>query len=337
MQAVVFVEPGRVEVREVPDPQVLDPTDAVVRVTRSAICGTDLHPYRGHISGFEPGVVLGHEFAGTVVAVGDQVDSRVGDRVYASDIIACGRCARCAAEQHYQCRSASLFGYGRVVGDAYDGGQAEFVRVPFADVVLAPVPDGVSDEAAVFLGDLLPTAYVAARNAAVSAGCDVVVVGAGPLGLLTGLVARVLGAASVAIADPDPDRRARALEHGLEAIRPDALAGREAGSVVEAVGSEAALAAAVLAAGPRGHLAIVGSPHSESAAFPTQHAFARELTIRFTVGDPIAVREQATRLVTSGRLDPSVVVSDRLPLSAAATAYERFDSHAAFKVILAPG
>lgn len=337
MQAVVFVAPGRVEVREVPDPQVLDRTDAVVRVTRSAICGTDLHPYRGDIPGFDTGVVLGHEFAGTVVAVGDEVGFRVGDRVYASDIIACGRCARCAAEHHYQCPRASLFGYGRVVGEAYDGGQAELVRVPFADVVLGAVPDGVSDEAAVFLGDLLPTAYAAARNADVSTGRDIVIVGGGPLGLLTGLVARALGTASVVIADPDPGRRARALDHGLDAVDPAALAGREAGAVVEAVGSEAALVTAVLAAGPRGQVAVAGSPQSGSAAFPGRHAFARELTIRFTVGDPIAVRRQATRLVTSGLLDPSVIVSDRLPLSAAAAAYERFDSHAAFKVILAPG
>src|SRR5262249_34824245 len=152
----VYRGPGDVAVvGHLPEPELSGPRDAVVRVTRSAICGTDLHPYRGEIPGFEPGTVLGPEFTGVVVEAGVAVPSAPVERVLASDLVACGRCRVCARGWHYHCPEVTLFGYSTVVGPSLPGGQAEHVRVPFADVVLSRCPDGLSDEHVLFAGDVL--------------------------------------------------------------------------------------------------------------------------------------------------------------------------------------
>jgi 2-desacetyl-2-hydroxyethyl bacteriochlorophyllide A dehydrogenase len=338
MKAVVYQGPGSVTVEDVPRPRLTHPRDAVVRVTRAAICGTDLHPYRGEIPDFAAGTVLGHEFAGVVHEAGAEVPFAVGQRVFASDIVACGRCADCARGWHYQCPAVSLFGYSTVVGAYVAGGQAEYVRVPFADVVLAATPDGVGDEQALFAGDVLATGYAAARDAGVRPGDVVAVVGAGPVGLLAAMCAAVCGAARVVVADPAPERRQRAESAGFAAVTPErlpaAVGGRGADAVIEAVGSDAALGCALRAAGPRATVSVVGAHHSAAAPFPTGTAFARELTVRFTVGDPIALREPVLALVAAGRIDPASVVSHRLPLLDAVKGYELFDRRHAFKVVL---
>jgi 2-desacetyl-2-hydroxyethyl bacteriochlorophyllide A dehydrogenase len=341
MKGVVFLGPGAVTVRELPVPEPQSPRDAVVRVTRAAICGTDLHPYRGHVPDFRPGTVLGHEFAGIIDSAGPGVPFSPGQRVFASDVIACGQCAQCALGRHYQCASVSLFGYADVVGPPVDGGQAEFVRVPFADVVLCATPDDVTDEQALFVGDVLTTAYAAVRNTRVRPEEIACVVGAGPLGTLAALCLRLAGA-EVWIADPDPVRRERAAALGFSAVSPDDLApamqarngGHGAHRVVEAVGTDAALACALAAAGPGAIVAVAGSHHSAAMPFPSGLAFARELTIRFTVGDPIRLREEVLELIRSGGVDPAAVISDRVPLSAAADAYEAFHLRRSFKTVL---
>jgi 2-desacetyl-2-hydroxyethyl bacteriochlorophyllide A dehydrogenase len=338
MRGVVYRGPGVVAVEELPPPRLTHPRDAVVRVTRAAICGTDLHPYRGEIPGFAAGTVLGHEFAGTVHEAGVEVPFEAGRRVFASDVIACGRCADCARGWHYQCPAVSLFGYSDVVGAYVPGGQAEYVRVPFADVVLSATPDGVADEQALFAGDVLTTGYAAARDADVTPGDLVAVVGAGPVGLLAAMCAAVSGAARVVVADPAPERRERAESAGFTAVPPERLrasvGGRGADAVIEAVGSDAALGCALGAAGPRATVSVVGAHHSAAAPFPTGTAFARELTVRFTVGDPIALRAPVLALIGAGRIEPSSIVSHRLPLSEAVTGYELFDRRHAFKVVL---
>ncbi|WP_158562911.1 alcohol dehydrogenase catalytic domain-containing protein [Marinitenerispora sediminis] len=343
MKGVVYTGPGRVEVdTALPEPRVRGPRDAVVRVTRAAICGTDLHPYRGEIPGFAPGTVLGHEFAGTVVAAGREVPFAPGERVFASDIVACGRCARCARGWHYHCPEATLFGYSTVVGAAVAGGQAEYVRVPYADVVLARTPDGVTDEQALFAGDVLTTAYAAVADAQIRPGDTVGVVGAGPVGLLAGSCAAVAGASTVVVADPDAGRRERARAAGLTAAAPEDFAGvlavaAEASggmAIIEAVGSESALRRALDSAGPRATVVTVGAHASDALPFPAARAFAGELTLRFTVGDPIRHRERVLALMTGGRIDPSLVVSHRLPITEAAHGYRLFDQREAFKVVL---
>lgn len=343
MRGAVLRGPYDVVLRDdLPEPEVRTPRDAVVRVTRSAICGTDLHAYRGELASFGPDTLLGHEFVGVVVDAGDEVPMRPGQRVVASDVVACGRCQPCARGWHYQCPQATLFGYSTVVGEALDGGQAEYVRVPYADIVLAPCPDDVSDERMVFAGDGLATAYTAAQRAAVTAGGVVAVIGGGAVGLLSGLCARALGAGTVVVADPSAQRRQAAERCGLTGVTPDELPGAlqsAAGaprvrSVIEAVGSDAALGLAVSSAAAHATVAVLGAHHSTAAPFDAQAAFARELTVSFVVGDPITTREEVVGLLRSGRVDPTAVVSHRLPLSDAAEAYHKFDRHEATKVVL---
>ncbi|TDB74924.1 alcohol dehydrogenase catalytic domain-containing protein [Micromonospora sp. KC723] len=343
MRAVVYHGPGSVRVDEVERPRIQHPRDVIVRVTRTAVCGTDLHPYRGELPDFTPGTVLGHEFAGTVHEAGAQAPFAAGTRVFASDVVACGRCPACARGWHYQCPAVTLFGCADVVGAPLAGGQAEFVRVPFADVVLAATPDDVTDEQALFVGDVLTTGLAAVHGAEVAPGDLVAVVGAGPLGLLAGLCAVTAGAARVVVADPVPARRDRAAGFGFTAVAPEQLdeavrdaGGRGADAVIEAVGSDAALDCAVRAAAPHATVCAVGVHHSTAMPFPTGLAFARELTVRFAVGDPIRMREQVLALIRSGRLDPSRIVTHRLPLADAATAYRLFDRRDAFKVVLCP-
>ncbi|WP_433654909.1 alcohol dehydrogenase catalytic domain-containing protein [Nocardia sp. CA-128927] len=343
MKGVVYQGPYQVKVdEELPMPCVLDARDAVIRVTRTAICGSDLHPYRGEIPDFAPGTVLGHEFAGVVVEAGADVPFAVGDRVFASDLVACGRCPNCARGWHYHCAQASLFGYSTVVGPSIAGGQAEYVRVPFADVVLARSPDDLTDEQVLFVGDVLTTGYAAAAGAEISPGDVVGVVGAGPLGVLAAMCASGLGAGAVIIADPDPARRATAVSLGLRAVAPDELGatlntisdGRGARAVIEAVGNDAALTCALHSAGPRATVVAVGAHSAAAMPFPSGLAFTRELTVRFTVGDPIRHREHVLRLIQDGLIDPARIISHRLPLSDAQQGYALFDSRAAFKVVL---
>ncbi len=344
MKAVVYQGPRTIAVQDMPLPALTGPRDAIVRVTRTGICGTDIHPYRGELPQFQPGTVLGHEFAGTLVEAGSEVPFRPGERVFASDVVACGRCAVCARAMHYQCPSVGLFGSSTLVGPAIAGGQAEYVLVPFADTVLCPTPENVSDEQALFVGDVLSTAFMAVRDAHVERGHTVGIVGAGPVGLLAAACASVAGAAHTIVADPHPARRKAAEAAGHLAVPPDEfeavtkdLSGNwGAHAVVEAVGTDAALLTALRAAGPHATVVAVGVHHSTTANFPSGAAFAKELTLRFTVGDPIAVRAPALALISSGRIDPSTVVSHRLPLASAPDAYAMFDTKQAVKIVLSP-
>lgn len=332
---------------DVATPRIEEPRDAVVRVVRSAICGTDLHPYRGEIDGFAPGTVTGHEFTGVVEAVGPEVRGLgPGDRVVASDIIACGHCRACSRGWHYQCDQVGLFGYSTVVGArAYAGGHAEYVRVPFADTVLFPIPDDVSDERALFIGDVLATGYACAVGAEVRPGATVAVVGCGPVGLLALEAAWVLGAARVLAIDPLESRRKLAAERGacpvpatpdVEQQVADLTEGRGADAVLEAVGTDAALLSALNVVRPRGVVCAVGAHASETMPMPTRLAFAKEVTLRFAVGDPISDFEPLMNLVRGGRVDPTFLISHRMPLAEAAEGFRLFDSGEASKVVLIP-
>jgi len=345
MYSVVYGGRGVVEVtaaRAVPTLQ--DDRDAVVQVAAAGICGTDLHAYRGEIPDFAVGTVLGHEFAGTVVTVGAAVPFAAGERVFASDVIACGRCRRCAEGRHYQCPRVSLFGYSTVVGDYTPGGQAEYVRVPFADTVLARTPHDVSDEQALFVGDVLTTACAAIDDAGVRPGDVVAVLGAGPLGLLVAACAGLAGARAVVVADTDRGRREQVGARGWTAVAPGALddavggltEGAGADRVVEAVGSDRALARAVQVAAPHATVVVVGAHRTVAPSFPSGRAFARELTVRFTVGDPIRLRHRVMSLIRTGLVDPTTVVTHRLGLGDAAAGYRLMDCREALKVVLRP-
>ncbi|HMI80892.1 MAG TPA: alcohol dehydrogenase catalytic domain-containing protein [Solirubrobacterales bacterium] len=333
MRAVVLQGPRRVEVCELADPVLLEAGDAIVAVSLAAICGTDLHAYRGEVDGVPPGTVLGHEFVGEIVAVGAAVRSLVpGQRVVASDLVACGECRWCERGWHYQCSRASLFGYGTAVGADLAGGQAELVRVPNADLLLCPIADGIDDEDAVFVADVLATAWMAVAESGLGEGESLAVVGCGPVGLCTVSCALRAGAGAVFAVDSDPRRVARAVELGAVAVTSDG--GPEADVVVEAVGSDAALATALELVRPRGTVVAVGAHRSEAMPFPAREAFARELTLKFVVGDPLGVREELLAEIEAGRLSPGAIVSHRLPLERAAEAYRLFDAREAVKVVL---
>lgn len=348
MRALQWHGAYKVQVAEdVAVPEVAAPGDAVIRMVRSAVCGTDLHPYRGEIPSFTPGTVTGHEFTGVVEEVGPGVRLiRPGDRVVASDVVACGQCWNCSRGWHYQCDQVGLFGYDTVVGaTAIAGGHAEYVRVPFADVVLSSIPDDVSDESALFVGDILATGYACATGGEVRPGDTVAVIGCGPVGLLAMKAAYVLGAAAVLAVDPLESRRTLAEAHGAvgvdsgpglaERIR-DLTDGRGADVVLEAVGTDASLLSALEVVRPRGTVCAAGAHASEAMPMPTGLAFGKELTLRFAVGDPISVREPLMNLVRSGRLDPTFVVSHRLPLAEADEGFRLFASGEASKVVFTP-
>lgn len=343
MRAVVLREPGDVGVEEVPDPTIQEAYDAVVRVRATAICGADLFPFHGFTPGFENGTVLGHEFAGEVVEVGPGVTSvRPGDRVVNKSMISDGTCPYCRAGQVTQCEGRSLFGYSGVY-PRLDGGQAELVRVPLADRALLPLPEDVSDEAAVFLADILPTGYASVVRGGVAMGDTVAVVGCGPVGLMAVLCA--VGTAGRVIAvDGIAARRELAAGFGAEAVAPEeaqaavraATDGLGADVVIEAAGSPGGLDASLRLARGRGTVSVVGA-HFEPD-FPLDNAlmFERELTLRFTIGDPTRDGARLLDLIARGRLDPSAIVTHRMGLDEAAEAYRLFDSREATKVVMAP-
>jgi threonine dehydrogenase-like Zn-dependent dehydrogenase len=347
MKGIVLRGPYEIEaVSDLPFPEILEPRDSVIRITRAAICGTDLAPYRGDIPNFRLNTVMGHEFTGVVEELGSMVKNfRIGDRVLASDIIACGECWFCRKGWHYQCQNVSLFGYGTVVGSYFPGGQAEYVRVPYADVVLYKIPDNLTDEQVLFVGDILTTGFTCAYEANIVPGDVVAVVGCGPVGLLAILSAYFLGANYVLAVDQDHRRRAIAEKFGGYPLDPEAQLvervwdftnKRGADVVLEAAGSDNALITSILIARPKGIISVVGSHHSQMMPFPSSLAFGRELTVRFSVGDPIRWRERLVSLVQNGRLDPTCIISHRLPLDQAAEGYRLFNQHEASKVVLMP-
>jgi threonine dehydrogenase-like Zn-dependent dehydrogenase len=341
MRAVVLGGVGDVRVETVPDPAIQQPTDAIVEVRATAICGADLFPFHGMTPGFEDGTVLGHEFAGVIAEVGSEVHAvRVGQRVVNTSMISDGTCASCAAGRVTQCEGRSLFGYSGVY-PRLDGGQAELVRVPNADRCLRVLPDNVSDEAAVFLADILPTGYGAVVRGGVGADSTVVVVGCGPVGLMAILCA--VGAAKRVIAvDGIAERRELAALLGAQAVEPadarsvvsEATDGLGADVVIEAAGSPGALDASLQLARGRGTISVVGAHFEPDYPLNNALMFEHELTLRFTIGDPSLDGAGLLARVSDGSLNPTPVITHRLPLAEAAEAYRLFDERRATKVVL---
>jgi alcohol dehydrogenase len=343
MKAVVLHAPGELGVEEVADPAILEPGDAIVAVRTTAICGADLFPFHGLTPGFEAGTILGHEFAGEVVETGAEVRSvRTGDRVGNTSMVSDGTCPSCRAGRVTQCTGRSLFGYSGVY-PRLDGGQAELVRVPHADRALRKLPDEVSDEAAVFLADNLPTAHDAVSRAGVAEGDTVVVVGCGPVGLMAILCARGLAGRLLAV-DGVPGRRELAERLGAEPVAPEDAAGAVASVtgglgadvVVEAAGSPGALDASLRLARGRGVVSVVGAHFEPDYPLDNGLMFERELTLLFSIGDSAADGPALLRRLAAGELDPTPVVTHRMALADAAEAYRLFDSREATKVVLSP-
>jgi threonine dehydrogenase-like Zn-dependent dehydrogenase len=335
--------PGDVGVDDVADPAIREPGDAIVAVRATALCGADLFPFHGLTPGFESGTILGHEFAGVVVEVGPEVTSvRPGMRVVNASMISDGTCPSCRAGRVTQCEGRALFGYSGVY-PRLDGGQAELVRVPQADRALRPLPDEVTYEAAVFLSDILPTGYAAVARAEVGSDDVVVVVGCGPVGLMAVLCAHGRARRVIAV-DGVPARRELAERLGAEPVVPEsalevvngATHGLGADVVIEAAGTPGGLDAALRLARGRGIVSVVGAHFEPDYPLDNALMFERELTLRFSIGDPTADAGLLLERLVSGEVDPSSVVTHRLALGDAAEAYRLFDSREATKVVLTP-
>jgi alcohol dehydrogenase len=343
VKAVVLRGPLDVRLEDVADPVLLAATDAIVRVAAAAICGADLGPLHGHVPGFEYGTIMGHEFAGEVVEVGVDVSKiRPGDRVVNMSLVADGTCAACRAGRVTQCSGRALFGYSGVY-PRLDGAQAELVRVPHADTVLSSLPVEVSDEAAVFLSDNLPTAYDAVVRGETKPTDLVCVVGLGAVGLMAVMVALDIGATVFAV-DGIEERRALAAGLGARVLEPGeawtaiaaATDGLGADVVVEAAGSPGALDAAMDLARGRGMVSVVGAHFEPDFPLDNGRMFAKELTMRWSIGDSLVHRQRLIEMISAGRLDPPAVVTHRMPLGDAAEAYRLFDGREATKIVMTP-
>ena len=346
MRAVVFNDLGSVRVADVPMPSIQEPGDAVVRVRLTAICGSDLHFVHGKAP-MERGDQMGHEAVGVVEAVDEGVNRfEVGDRVVVAFDIACGSCWFCRKGQSQLCDEFRNLGAG-AFGGGLPGAQAEFVRIPAADVNLLRVPDGVDDEHALFVGDVLTTGVYAAAISEIEPDDVVAVIGSGPVGFFCARAAKAFGASRVFAVERDARRLALAEAAGAipvdvtrqhpQTALSEETDGRGADVVIEAVGAPDAFETAVGVARRGGRVVVVGMYAGESVDIQLGVYWARALTVRFAGICPVhAWWERAMREVATGRIDPVPIISHRLPLEDAPKGYELFDSREATKVVLVP-
>ncbi len=344
MRALVYHGPGQKAWEEVPSPQLIDDTDAIVRVDSVTICGTDLHILKGDVPAVTDGRILGHEAVGTVESVGSGVRTvKAGDRVLVSCITACGTCRYCREGQGGQC----LGGGGWILGHKIDGTQAEYVRVPFADLSTYQVPDGVADEEILMLADILPTGYeVGVLNGGVRPGDVVAVVGSGPVGLSAIMGARLFSPSHVVAIDLADSRLEAAKQFGADvtvnngsqdplAVVHSLTGGLGADVTIEAVGVPATFELAVELSRPGGRIANIGV-HGESATLHLEEHWIRNITITTGLVDAYSTAT-LLRLVTSHQINAGRFVTHRFALADFIEAYDVFGRAAetsALKVVL---
>jgi len=344
MKALVYHGPGQRGWDTVDDPTIIDPTDIVVRIDSSTICGTDLHILKGDVPETTAGTVLGHEAVGTVQEIGANVSTvAVGDRVLVSCVSSCGRCRFCKEGRYGQC----LGGGGWIFGHLIDGLQAEYARVPFADNSVYKVPNELSDEQGLFLADILPTAYeVGVLNGMVSPGDVVAIVGAGPIGLAAILTATLYTPGRIIAIDLADSRLESALRFGADTTinngREDALAqvmeltdGLGADVAFEAVGVPQTFELAAELIRPCGRVANIGV-HGKPVSLHLETLWIRDVTITTGLVDTYTI-PRLMKLVASGRLDPTIFATHRFALGDTMSAYDAFADAAstnALKVVL---
>ncbi len=376
MRATVFQGPQKVEVQQVPDPRILNARDAIVRVTATTICGSDLHLYNGFMPGMQKGDILGHEFMGEVVELGKGVTNlKVGDRVVVPFCIACGNCESCQMGLYSCCENSNptgwipeklmghatcgCFGYSHLTG-GFAGGQAEYVRVPFADFGPLKVPDHLSDRQVLFLSDILPTAFMGAEFCDITPQKVIAVFGAGPVGQLAVASARALGAEKIIVVDRVPYRLKMAVEkagatdvinyedvHLHEALL-DLTAGRGPDAIIEAVGMEAhspglqyavdktkqtlklsmdrpiAVRDAILGCRSGGIVSILGVYAGFVDKFPLGALMNRGLTIRTGQCHVHRYHERLLAMIEAGKIDASFVATHEMNLDDTPKGYDMF-------------
>ena len=344
MKALVYHGPGERRWETVPDAALEEPTDVVVRIDSSTICGTDLHILKGDVPEVTPGTVLGHEAVGTVVEAGAAVTTVAeGDRVLVSCITACGRCRFCK-EGHY---GLCTGGGGWIFGHLIDGLQAEYARVPFADTSVYKIPEGLTDEQVLFLADILPTAYeVGVLNGGVTPGDTVAIVGAGPIGLATIMTAKLFTPARIVAIDLADARLGKALDFGADVVvnngsedAPARIAELTGGLgvdvAVEAVGVPATFELCTDIVRPGGSVANVGV-HGHPATLHLETLWIKDVTIKTGLVDTNTT-PRLLELIAAGRLDPTPFATHRFELADTMEAYDVFADAAttnALKVVL---
>jgi alcohol dehydrogenase len=344
MRAVTFQAPGEVMLEERPDPELNSPADAIVAVEATGICGSDLHIYHGRVK-IEPGFTLGHEYVGTVVEAGDAVSEvGVGDRVLGTYCTACGGCFFCRRGEYHKCDAGRVFGHGATLG-SLQGTQADRVLVPAANLTLRRIPEGLSDEVALFAGDVAGTAYHAIDAAQVRPGESVAVLGLGPVGLCTVQMARAAGAARVVAVDSVPDRLAVAEAVGAEAVHltegdprgavKAVTDGRGVDAAIDAVGHPDALDLACRLARKAGSVVAIGV-YAERCEVHMGVVWIKALTIHTGHANVIGHLDRVLAMLGSGVVDPTPLVTHRMALDEAAEAYSIYDRREALKIVLAP-
>ena len=343
MKALVYQGPGKKSLEERPKPAVQAPTDAIVRVTKTTICGTDLHILKGDVPTCKPGRILGHEGVGIVDSIGGAVTAfRPGDHVLISCISACGKCVYCRKGMYSHCTTG-----GWILGNEIDGTQAEFVRIPHADTSLYPIPEGAEEAALVMLSDILPTGFeCGVLNGKIQPGDSVAIVGAGPIGLATLLTAQFYSPAEIIMIDLDDNRLAVAKKFGATALvnGSDGKAaekvmqmtgGRGVDAAIEAVGIPSTFVLCEDIVAPGGTIANIGV-HGVKADLHLERLWSHNITITTRLVDTVST-PMLLKTVQSKKIDPLQLITHRFKLAQILDAYDTFGRAAttrALKVLI---
>src|SRR5450432_4880812 len=337
MKALVYLGPGKKALEERPKPEITAPTDAIVKITKTTICGTDLHILKDDVPTCQPGRILGHEGVGVIEKVGAAVTTfKPGDRVLISCITACGKCSYCRKLMYSHCTTG-----GWILGNKIDGTQAEFVRIPYADTSLYPIPGGVDEEALVMLSDILPTGFeCGVLNGKVQPGSTVAIVGAGPIGLAALLTAQFYAPAEIIMIDPDDNRLEVAKRFGATATinSSDGKAvetvmkmtgGRGVDTVIEAVGIPATFELCEKIVAPGGTIANIGV-HGKKVDLHLERLWDRNITITTRLVDTVST-PMLLNVLMSRKIDPKLLITHHFKLDKILDAYETFGNAAKTK------
>ena len=347
MRAVTYQDVGAITLDDVPKPEIQEPDDVLLRVTTTAICGSDLHVLHGRIPGMMPGGILGHEFIGVVEEAGSGVAKvKEGDRVLASFTIPCGRCWFCGRGMFNRCPDNRVFGYGAFLGDL-NGGQAEYVRVPAADIALHRLDGGLTDEQALFAGDIFTTGFDCATEARIEEGDTVVVQGCGPVGLFAIQAARTFKPGALYAIDTVDQRLEMAQSFGATPINAkqvhpatfvqDHTGGRGADVVLECVGALAALDQAIDVVRAGGRISVIGVYSEPEYRLPMSLVFTKGIDLKMCgTANVIGRWDHVLDLVREGAVDPTAIISHRMKLDDALEGYRLFEAREAMKVVLTP-
>jgi len=343
MRAVTFMAPGQVLVQEVPEPVLSHPRDAIVRIEASGVCGSDLHIFHGRVK-IEPGFTIGHEYVGTIVEAGEDVrELAVGDRVLGCFQTACGRCFFCRRGLFHKCDESRTFGHGATLG-SLPGTQAELALVPNAELVLRKVPAGMSDEVALFAGDVMGTGYHAVVESGLRPGDSVAVLGLGPVGLCAVQAARAVGAARVIAVDSVHERLSMAesfgarpapLDEDPRAAAREASEGRGVDVCIDAVGDPRALELALRLTRKCGVVQAIGV-YAERCEVHMGLLWIKALNLRSGHANVIGHVDPVLAMMSAGILDPSALVTHHMKLDDAPEAYALYDRREALKIVLNP-